>query len=464
MSDGLSTLLNPRSVAVVGASANPSKLGNVILKNLKTGRFRLYPVNPKEESIEGLKCYRSVGEVPDEIDLAVIALPAEATIQPFLECVAKGVNHIIVTASGFRESGEAGAVLESQLVDALRGSRTRMLGPNTMGVLSKRSRLDTFFIPVDRSRRPPSGPVALVSQSGAVLVSSMEKLRAAGLGISAAIGLGNKADLTELDILELLATDPRTKCIAMYLESFSDGRRFFEQASRIAPTKPIVLLKAGRTPAGTRAARSHTGAMAASSDRVVDCALTQAGVVRAYDEEELVDFAKALAHVGSIKGDRICVVASAGGYGVIASDYVESADRGAGLCMAKLSDSTKEELRRVVPEFGSIANPVDLTASVTDQMYESVLVSLQNDPGVDGIMMSLELQPPNVTRELVEVTVRRSRSQGAPVVVSLFAGQRTDALVRHLGKRGVVAYPTIWRAVRALGVLVTRGRFLERHK
>lgn len=448
----------------MGASANASKLSNVILRNLKKGRFRLYPVNPKEASIEGLKCYHSVAEIPDEIDVAIIALPAEATIQPLEECVAKGVKHVIVTASGFKESGEAGAVLESQLVDVLRGSRTRMLGPNTMGVLSKRSGLDTFFIPVERSKRPPSGPVALVSQSGAVLVSSMEKLRAAGLGISTAIGLGNKADLTELDILELLATDSKTRCIAMYLESFSDGRGFFEQASRIALTKPIVLLKAGRTPAGKRAARSHTGAISASSDRVVDCALLQAGVVRAYDEEELVDFAKALAYVGSIKGDRICVVASAGGYGVIASDYVESSDRGAGLRMATLSDSTKEQLRRVVPEFGSVANPVDLTASVTDQMYESVLVSLQNDPGVDGIMMSLELQPPNVTNELVEATVRRSRSEGAPVVVSLFAGQRTDALMRHLGRRGVAAYPSIWRAVRALKVLATRGRFLERHK
>lgn len=457
MTTDFRALFEPRSVALIGASANPAKLSNVVLRNLSNGGFRLYPINPREETIEGIKCHRSVLDVQDELDLALVALPAEASVAPVRECVEKQVKFVIVTASGFRESGEAGRRLELDLLEIIRGSGTRLLGPNTMGVMSKRSGLDTFFISEERSRRPPRGPVALLSQSGAVTVSSMEKLRASGLGVSVVVGLGNKADITENELLDYLGKDRATKCIAMYLESFADGRRFFEIASRITPAKPMVLLKSGRTSSGIKAANSHTGAIAASSDMLVDGALAQAGVVRAYDEEELVDYAKALTCIGRIKGDRICVVASAGGYGVITADYVESKDHGAGLRMAALSESTKDELRNVVPGFASVENPVDLTASVTDEMYESVLSTLQKDPGIDGIMMSLELQPPNVTKELIEVAARRSRSPGAPVVVSLFAGQRTDALVRLLGRRGVVAYPTIWRAVRALGVLARRG-------
>jgi len=454
-------LFRPKSVALIGASANREKLGNAVLRNLMKGRFATYPINPKEESIEGLSCRRSIRDVPGEIDIAIVALPAEASVAAVRECVERGVRFVIVTASGFRESGEAGARLEAEMVCAVRGSRTRLLGPNTMGLISKRAGLDTFFIPEERSRRPPRGPVSMLSQSGAVAVSSLEKLRASGLGVSTVVGLGNKADINEVELLESLADDRATKCIAMYLESFTDGRRFIEVASGITPHKPIVVLKSGRTSSGTRAASSHTGAMASSSDRLVSCAFAQAGIVRAYDEEELVDYAKALSQIGHLRGDRVCVVASAGGYGVIAADYVESSEHGVGLRMAELAESTKKSLEKVVPGFGSVGNPVDLTASVNDEMYEAVLSVLQKDPGVDGIMMSLELQPPGVTKRLVEIAARRSRADGAPIVVSLFAGQKTDTIMRSLGRRGVVAYPTIWRSVRALGVLANRGRRLR---
>ena len=461
MSD-LDVLLDPRSVALIGASANPSKLSNIALANLKKGRFKLFPVNPKEKEILGLKCYASVLDIPEGVDIALISLPADGSVEPARQCAKKGVKLVIVTASGFRESGHEGQILENELVSALEGSATRLLGPNTMGIVVPRTALDTFFISADRNERPRDGSTAILSQSGGVLVSSMMKLRVSGLGISACIGLGNKADITENDLILLLRDDPNTKCIAMYLESFSDGKEFVRIAGEVSKSKPIILLKSGRTLAGARAAMSHTGALSVASEAMVDGALAQSGVIRVYDEEDLVDTAKALALARSIDGDRICIVASAGGYGIIASDYVESQEHGVSLRMAELSTVTIERLKPIVPGYASVSNPVDLSASVTDEMYDSVLGILQDDPNVDGIMMSLELQPPNVTNHLVEVARKRSLMGAKPIVIIVFAGDDTDRLVKSLGEQGVPAYPTIWRAVKALAALAKRGTHLKR--
>ncbi len=464
MTGALDALFRPRSVALIGASSNPSKMGHVVLRNLLHGRFKVYPINPKESEILGLQCHRSVLDVEGPVDLALVSVPAQLAVTPLRECVKKKVQVAVVTSSGFRESGPSGAELERGLVEAVRGSRTRLLGPNTMGVYVPSRRLDTLLIPKEKSRRPKKGDIAMLSQSGAVSVSFLERVAASGLGISSCVGLGNKADINENDLLEYLGGDATTRCVALYLESFSDGAGFVKAVNAVSPRKPIVLLKSGRTSAGSRAASSHTGAIASSSDALINGVLRQLGVVRAYDEEELVDLAKALSFVGSIQGDRICVVASAGGYGVIASDFVESGDRGAGLRMAQLSEETRSELERVVPEFSSTGNPVDLTAGVTDDMYDAVLGALQKDPGVDGIMMSLELQPPNITRKLIDVAERRSASGGAPIVVSAFGGEHTSAMIRELEKRRMAAYPTIWRAVRSLRALANRGAYLKRRK
>ncbi len=333
-----------------------------------------------------------------------------------------------------------------------------------MGAFVPSIGLDTFFIPKERSPRPGEGSVALLSQSGAVSVAFMEKAEAAGIGISACIGLGNKADIDENDLIEHLVSDPKTNCIALYLESLADGRRFSELARDVTKRKPVVAVKAGRSGSGGLAAASHTGSLASSSDALVEGALRQAGVVRAYDEEELLDLAKALALADHLKGDRICVVASAGGFGVIAADYVEARSRGAGMRMARLSTKTLRELGEIVPAFSSIRNPVDLTAGVTDDMYDGVLEVLQKDPGVDGVMMSLELQPPNITRRLIDIAEKKSRARGAPIVVSGFGGSGTESLLKELGRRGVPAYPSIWRAVRTLHALSERGAYLRRKK
>ena len=464
MKHPLDALFAPHSVALIGASANPKKLSHIALRNLSKGRFRLYPINPRETRILGLKCYPSVVDVPEPVDLAVISVPADLVLGPFKECVKKGVGVAAITSSGFRESGAEGRRLEEAILRARKGSGTRILGPNTMGVFVPSMGLDTLFIPTERSPRPKEGSIAMVSQSGAVSVAFLEKAAAAGVGVSACVGTGNMSDISENEILTYLARDPKTKCIAMYSEAFSSGREFASVARELTCQKPLVVLKAGRTESGAKAARSHTGAMVSSSDSIVDGVLRQAGVVRAYDEEELVDAAKALAYLDRIAGDRICVIASAGGFGVIATDLVESRERGAGMRMARLTHGTQDSLRKIVPPSSAVRNPVDLTAGVTDEMYESALAVIQGDKGVDGIMMSLELQPPNVTRGLIDVAERRSKAAGAPIVISAFGGESTGALLREFEQKRIPAYPTIWRAVRALRALAQRGLHLSREE
>jgi len=460
----LEPLLRPSSVALLGASAKTGKIGNVVLRSLARGPFKVFPVNPNESEILGLRCYPSVSAIPGDVDLAIVALPAREAVGAVRECVGKDVAVVIVTSSGFSESGEEGARLQSELSSALRGNRTRLLGPNTMGVLVPGSQVDTLFIPEDRSPRPSAGEVAVLSQSGAVAVSFLEKARKFGMGIYACIGLGNKLDISESELLRLFAEDPEAKCIALYLESFKDGKDFIDAARAVTPQKPIVMLKSGRTPTGSRAARSHTGAIASSSDPVIDGVLRQSGVIRAYDEEELVDISRALAHLDHVDGNRVCVVASAGGFGVMAADLIESSEHGAGLSMATLSEATIRRLRGFVPAYSSVLNPVDLTAEVDDSMYDAVLEVLQRDRGIDIILMSLELQPPRVTKALVEVAIRRSRDASVPIVVCAFGTDTAPDVVGELEANRVPVYPTIRRGVKAVNALCQRGTYLRRMK
>lgn len=455
-------LFDPKSVAVIGASADSSKIGNVVLKSLMAGPREVYPVNPHEERILGARCFPSIADIPSDIDLALIVLPADASVRCVRECVDKGVRFVIVASSGYRESGALGARLEEEIVEAVKGSGTRLLGPNTMGLFVPSTHLDTLFVTPERSRRPEAGSVALISQSGAVAVSFLEKAESAGMGLSACVCLGNMCDIDELELIDHFAMDEGTRCIALYLESFSDGRALMEHLEAAAH-KPLVMLKSGRTSAGRRAAMSHTGAMASSSDAVVSGALKQACAVRVFDEEELVDVSMAFAALDHLRGGSVCVVASAGGFGVIASDLVESEEYGEVLDMAELSEATRERLRGVMPRFTSPANPVDLTAGVTDEMYDLALEALQDDASIDVILMSLELQPPSVSKGLMDVAARRASSGGPPIVVSAFAKDQGD-VIREMAKLGVVSYPTIRRSVRSISALVRRGLYLKRHR
>lgn len=455
-------LFNPRSVAVVGASSQPEKAGNVILRQLIGSKFRVYPVNPNRGDILGLLCYPSVSALPERVDVAVLSVTAAATLAAVKECVAVEIPFVISVAGGFSEMGEEGGRMQAQIAEAVRGTETRLLGPNTMGVQVPSRRYDTFFLPKERSPRPRDGSISVISQSGSVLVGVYEVAEDQGVGLRACVGVGNKADLEEDDFLEFFAHDHGTKCIGLYIESFSEGERFYRLAREASQKKPVVAVKVGTTAQGARAAASHTGAIATSSDALVDGVLHQAGVLRVADEYELIDACKALAHIGKIDGDRIAVVGSAGGFGVIATDYIASEDRGFGLRMASLSGPIKSRLREKVPPFASVENPVDLTGVVTDQMYHDVIELLQGEEGVDAILLNLLFQPPGMTVGLVDVAEKWARRGKKPMVVCCVGGSYPRPILRRLEEKGVPTYGTMRRAVFALRCLRDRGRMLDR--
>ncbi len=320
----LDAMCKPESVAVIGASATEGKVGNIILKQVINGNFRVYAVNPKGSTACGLPLYPSVLNLPEVPDLAVLALPAGPSVSAARECIQMGVKAIVAVAGGFGETGEAGRTLENELIQMVRGSQTRLLGPNTLGVQVPASGLDTNFLPIEHMRRPVRGNIAVLSQSGS---AAMGELDAAGLlggaGISAFVGFGNRADVNENEFMDYFADDPETSVIALYLESFADAQGFIERCRRIIPHKPVVLLKAGRSEAGARAVQLHTGSLA-GSDRVTDGVLRQAGVIRVFDTPDLLDAAHVLAYAKPIPDRRVAVLTNGGGWGIVASDFIES--------------------------------------------------------------------------------------------------------------------------------------------
>lgn len=457
----LDSLLHPKSVAVVGASPHEGKAGNIILKQILGASCRVYPVNARGDAVHGLQSYRSLLELPESPDLAVIALPAEATVSAARECVSRGVGAVIAVAGGFGEAGEAGRALEAELRAAIQGSRTRLLGPNTLGVLVPRHGLDTVFIPPERLRRPAPGSVALISQSGSAVLGELDAAAFYGASISAFVGLGNRLDVEENELLGYFAADLDTSAIGLYLESFADPGAFLDLCKDVTPRKPVVLLKAGRSEAGARAVQLHTGSLA-GSDRVTDGVLRQAGVLRAYDSEELLDTARILAYARPLAGRRVAILTSGGGWGIVLADYVESKERGIGSCLASLAPETERRLAQVALPFAAVHNPVDLTAGVTTDMAGAALEILQEDPGVDVVLCCLGYQVQSLDGRITEVLSHWGRNGKKPLVVVATGSETSIEGIRQLEAARVPAFPTGWRAVRAIDALARRGEYLRR--
>ncbi|HHY93412.1 MAG TPA: hypothetical protein GX513_00145 [Firmicutes bacterium] len=465
-SNGLDAFFAPRRIAVVGASRDPSKIGNIVFRYLRESEAQLFPVNPSAGEIMGHRCFPDLESIPGEIDLAVLAVPARATVETVRACVRKGVRAIIGQASGFGETGPEGRLLEEEIRNILSAvplaRRPRFLGPNTLGVYVPHRRLDTTFTVRERSPRPGPGGIAFISQSGATAICIMEAAAATGVGLSAFVGLGNKLDVQENELLDYFAEDPATRVITLYLESFADARGFLERCRRITPHKPIVVLKSGRTPTGMRAAALHTGSLA-GSDRVVEGALRQVGVYRAYDEEEMVDVARALGYGKPLAGDRIAILTTAGGLGVIMTDLLEAPERGVGLHLATLSEGAKAKLRSLLVPFASVHNPVDMTANTTNDHYRSSLEILEAEAEVDAIFCVMQFQSPNVDEGLADIVVDYYRHGPKPMAVTTIGGELSQKGLQYVVRAGVPAYPSLWRAARALAALYSRGRFLADH-
>lgn len=398
----LDSILKPRAVAVVGASTRPHTIGSDLLKRLIEFGFKggIYPVNPKGGEIEGLRAYKTVADLPDGVDLAVIVVNASRVLEAVDECHAKGIKGLVVISAGFKETGAEGEKLELELLERVRAHGMRMVGPNCLGVVNTNPEisLDACFA----ESLPVAGDIGFVSQSGALGGGILNILKDLNLGFAQFVSIGNQADVNAETALEYWENDPEVKQILLYMESIPDPVNFRRLASRISKKKPVLALKAGRSAAGASAASSHTGSLA-GGDRAADALLKQSGVIRELSLRELFSSAKVFANCPIPKGDRVAIVTNSGGPGIMATDAV----CGHGMQMAQISDETKAKLREFLPTAASVKNPVDMIASAPLDHYRRTVETVLADPEVDMVMVIylpfLGLKDIDVAQALMEI-------------------------------------------------------------
>ena len=445
-----------RSVAVVGASSRRGTIGGELFRNVLTGEFdgAAYPVNRNGEPVAGVRGYRAVSEIPDAVDLAVVCVPAAAVLEAVESAVDAGVRAICVISAGFAEVGAEGEERQRSLLALVRAHGARLLGPNCLGISSAAVRLNATFA----SRSAPAGNIGFSSQSGALGLALLEAAESRGLGLSAFVSIGNKADVSSNDLLEWWEDDPATEIVLLYLESFGNPRTFAKVARRVARRKPILAVKSGTTASGARAASSHTAALA-GSEAAVDALFRQAGVIRATSLEELIDVATLLSSQPMPKGRRVAVLTNAGGLGILCADACEAA----GLDLPRPVDDTLRALAAVLPSEASLSNPVDMLGSATDAAYETVLPLLLADPGIDAL---IALFVPAVSATADEVAAAIARAAGAaggdkPVLAVVMSAEGIPAALRTESRAAAAfAYPE--SAARALGRAAGRAEWLRR--
>ncbi|RBM20346.1 CoA-binding protein [Prauserella sp. PE36] len=446
--ESMTRLMNPRAVAVVGASDQEGKIGNSVMKNLINGGYagEIYPINPKADEILGRKAYKSVGDVPGDVDVAVFAVPAKFVAGALTECGEKGIPAAVMIPSGFAETGNE--ELQEEIVEIAHRYKIRMLGPNIYGYYYTPQNLcATFCTPYD-----VKGGVALTSQSGGIGMAILGFARTSKMGVSAIVGLGNKSDVDEDDLLTYFEQDDNTQAVAMHLEDLKDGRAFVETAKRMTKKKPVVVLKAGRTALGARAASSHTGALA-GDDKVYDDILRQAGVVRAPGLNEMLEYARGLPLLPTPQGENVVIITGAGGSGVLLSDACVEA----GLSLMDIPPDLDEAFRRYIPPFGAAGNPIDITGGEPPSTYEATIRLGLEDPRIHALILGYWhtiVTPPMVFAELTARVVEEARAKGIdkPVVASLAGDTEVEKASDYLFDHRIIAYPyTTERPVAVLG-------------
>jgi acetyl coenzyme A synthetase (ADP forming)-like protein len=441
----LDAFFRPRSVAVVGASRDPAKLGYAVVRNLVEGGYaafgKIYPINPKADTILDLKTYPSILDVPGQIDLAVIVIPYPHVPDAMRECGEKEIPAAVVISAGFREAGKEGLERERELTEIAKTHNIRLIGPNCLGVIDTFTPLNASFA----ADTPPKGPMAFMSQSGALGIAILDWALGGQLGFSKFVSLGNKADVNEIDLLEAWADDPDTNVILVYSEGLPDGQAFIRTAREASKKKPIVAVKSGVTASGSRAVSSHTGSLA-GSEQAYAAAFKQAGVLRAQSMEELFDFAMAFAYQPVPPGDRIAIVTNAGGPGILAADAIEHA----GMALARFKLDTIHALEGYLPDAASAANPVDLLGDALADRYAFALEKVAADPNVDGLLVILTPQATINVEEAAEAIGRAAKRLTIPVVGCFMGEVRVRPGIDILARHNVPNYPFPERAIAAL--------------
>ncbi len=456
----LTAVFEPRSVAVVGASATPHKAGFNILHNLLTLGYEgeVYPVNPKAGEILGLKAYPAVDQIPHQVETAIIATPARAAVDVMKSCARKGVKAVIIISSGFSEGSEEGRQLEGEVLAIARQAGIRLVGPNTTGILNGENRFTSSFLPI--VKLPPSGNVAFIAQTGLFLGILFEHILCSEhFGISKVAGLGNKADVDDADILEYLAGDAQTEVVAMYIEGLGDGRRFLKVASEIAREKPLVVFKAGTTEAGAEAALSHTASLAGRAE-VFEAACKQAGLLRVHSFEEMLDAVKAFAFLPLPSGNRVAVIHYTGAGCVIAADACQQ-ER---LELAEFSPATVEALREITPAWHRVRNPVDLWPAIernwVETAYGVAIEALLRDEGVDALIVNLFAMP---GWETYTPDFDLLRASAKPVLFCVEGNDdRMRETVAKIEGQGFPVYSQVNRAIFALSHLSQYSRLRKK--
>ena len=441
-------IMEPSAVAVIGASAEDGKIGNSVMRNLIDGGYEgdLYPVHPKADQILGHQCYPSIVDIPGNVDIAIFCIPAQFVAGVIAECGQKRVSGAILIPSGFAEIGEH--ELQEEIVRVAREAKVRLMGPNIYGFYHTHKNLcATFCTPYNEK-----GSVALSSQSGGVGMAIIGFSRSAKMGVSAIVGLGNKSDIDEDDLLTYFEQDPNTSVIAMHVEDLKDGRAFASVAKRVSRTKPIVVLKAGRTSLGAKAANSHTGALA-GDDRVYDAVLRQSGVIRAKTLNDMLEFARGLAVLPTPKGENVLILTGAGGSGVLLSDACVDND----LSLMAMPTDLDAAFREFIPPFGAAGNPVDITGGEPPTTYRATIDLALRDERIHSLVLGYWhtiITPPMVFAELLGEAVANARAEGndKPVVCSLVGDVEIEQAAEYLMERNILAYPyTAEKPVAVLG-------------
>ncbi|SEN53854.1 acetyl coenzyme A synthetase (ADP forming), alpha domain-containing protein [Paracoccus alcaliphilus] len=432
----MNRIMKPDAVAVIGASAEDGKIGNSVMKNLINGGYKgkIYPIHPKADEIMGIKAYKSVKDVPGVIDVAVFAIPAKFVAGALTECGEKEISGAVLIPSGFAETGNVEGQEELQAIG--RKYNIRLMGPNIYGFYYTPQNLCATFC----TAYDVQGTAALSSQSGGIGMAIIGFSRSAKMGVSAIVGLGNKSDIDEDDLLTFFEQDDNTKIIAQHLEDLKDGRSFAEVAKRVSKKKPVVVLKAGRTSAGAAAASSHTGALA-GNDKIYEDVFAQSGVIRARSLRDLLEYARGVPVLPTPKGENIVIITGAGGSGVLLSDACVDND----LNMMSMPDDLDTAFRKFIPPFGAAGNPVDITGGEPPSTYRNTIKLGLEDPRIHSIILGYWhtiITPPMVFAEVVIDVVEEMKKKGIhkPIVASLAGDVEVEAAAEHLYANGVPAY------------------------
>lgn len=454
----ITKLLRPNTIAVIGAAREPNKIGHVVVKNILECSFpreKVFPINPNADEILGLKCYKSIKDVPYDVDLAVITVPAKIVPQVLRESVEKGVKAIAIISAGFKEIGNVKEELE--LVEIARKGNARILGPNIIGIADTVKKVNASFM----QQLPKEGNIAFISQSGALAIGLAGWTSLKQIGLSDLISMGNKADLNEADFIEYFGNDEHTKVITLYLEGVEDGRRFLEVSKRISKKKPIIVLKPGKSERTTQAIKSHTGSLA-GSDIAYEVAFKQAGIIRAPTIIELFDWAVAFNLLPLPRGENSVILTNGGGAGVMATDAAEEFK----VKLMDIPNDLAEKLRKFMPPFGSVYNPIDLTGMAYPSDYEGALKTLLEDDRVDNVIIlychTAQTNPMDIANAIIRA--KNSAGKEKPITACFIGGKECEDAIRLLISNGVPAYDTPEKAVSAIGQLLKYRRFLEKWK